>query len=320
VSFTSGSAAHGVIRLGLNPSGGILSSGIVAGDRSEWDLPFIVDPVSSSVLYYGTFVLYRSANRGTSWTATSATDLTNGSGGISTIAVAPADTNTIYTGSGDGSVHISTNLGATWTKIVTGLPSPSPRAITRIVVDPLDPHTAWLTVSGFNTGHLWKTVNSGASWTDISGNLPNIPANALVYQPGSRELDIGTDLGVFALPFGASSWTPLAAALPNVPVTDLVYDGPNGRLIAGTHGRGMFTLATTSSVLRGNITNSGSLSALDAQQILSAVVGLPIPGGSIRFPNGDANCDGNITAVDALLVLSKVVGLSTTGICVGTIH
>jgi hypothetical protein len=108
--------------------------------------------------------------------------------------------------------------------------------------------------------------------------------------------------------------------MPNVPVADLVYDGPNGRLIAGTHGRGMFTLVATSAVLRGNITNSGTLSALDAQQILAAVVGLPIPGGSIRFPNGDANCDGNITAVDALLVLSKVVGLPTGTSCVGTIH
>src|SRR6185312_14682216 len=139
-------------------------------------------------------------------------------------------------------------------------------------------------------------------------------------QPGSRELDVGTDIGVFALPFGTSSWTPLAAALPNVPVTDLVYDGPNGRLIAGTHGRGMFPLATSAAVLRGDISNDGSLTALDAQQILAAVVGLPIPGGSIRFPNGDANCDGNITAVDALLVLSKVVGLPTTGSCVGTVH
>jgi hypothetical protein len=125
---------------------------------------------------------------------------------------------------------------------------------------------------------------------------------------------------VFALALGATSWVPLAAALPNVPVTDLVYDGPNGRLIAGTHGRGMFALATTTAVLRGNITKSGTLSVMDAQQILSAVVGLTIPGTSVRFPNGDANCDGDVTAVDALLVLSKIVGLPTTGICVGTVH
>lgn len=319
VSFTSGSAAHGVIRRDtFSPNGtGILSTGITStSERSEWDIPFIMDPVNSSVLYYGTFKLYRSTNRANLWTAISP-DLTNGTGGISTIAVAPADTNTIYTGSGDGAVHVSTNLGASWTSISAGLPV---RAITRVVVDPLDPHSAWVTVSGYGTGHVWKTVNAGASWTDISGNLPNAPANALVYQPGSRELDVGTDIGVFSLPFGGASWTPLAAALPNVPVIDLVYDGPNGRLIAGTHGRGMFSLVTTSAVLRGDILNTGTLTALDAQEILRAVVGLPIQGTSIRFPNGDANCDGNITALDALLVLTKVVGNSTAGTCVGTIH
>lgn len=319
-SFTSGSFTHGVIRRdgSSGPGGTFLNSGINSNDRSEWDIPFIMDPVNPSVLYYGTYRLYRSANRGTNWALTSPTaDLTNGSGGISTIAVAPADTNTIYTGSGDGAVHVSTNLGASWTSISAGLPS---RAITRVVVDPLDPHSAWVTVSGYGTGHVWKTVNAGATWTDISGNLPNAPVNALVYQPGSRELDVGTDIGVFSMPFGGSTWTPLAAALPNVPVIDLVYDGPNGRLIAGTHGRGMFSLVTTSAVLRGNITNSGTLSALDAQQILSAVVGLPIPGGSIRFPNGDANCDGNVTALDALLVLTKLVGNPTGGACVGNIH
>ncbi|MFI5231438.1 MAG: hypothetical protein ACHQSE_02885 [Gemmatimonadales bacterium] len=315
VTFTSGSASHGAIR---RDAGGalFLNNGITLADRSEWDLPLVMDPVNSSVLYYGTFQLYRSANRASTWSKISP-DLTNGGGGIATVAVAPADTNTIYTGSGDGAAYVTTSLGASWTKISTGLPS---RAITRIVVDPLDPRVAWLTVSGYGTGHIWKTVNGGSSWTNISFDLPDVPTSAIVYQRGSRELDVGTDIGVFALALGTTSWVPLAAALPNVPVTDLVYDGPNGRLIAGTHGRGMFALATTSAVLRGNITNSGALSALDAQQILAAVVGLPIPAGSVRFPNGDANCDGDITAVDALLVLSKVVGLPTAGSCVGTVH
>ena len=194
------------------------------------------------------------------------------------------------------------------------------RFISRIAVDPLDTRTAWLTVSGYNSGHVFKTTNAGASWSDISYNLPNVPANAVTLQRGSRELDVATDIGVFALPLGASTWTPLAAAMPNVPVIDLVYDGPRGRLIAGTHGRGMFALATSSAVLRGNVTNTGTLSALDAQAILAAVVGLPLPPGATRYPNGDANCDGDVTAVDALLVLSKVVGLNTLNACVGTIR
>jgi hypothetical protein len=105
--------------------------------------------------------------------------------------------------------------------------------------------------------------------------------------------------------------------LPNVVITDLAYDGPRGRLVAGTHGRGIWTLPVATAVLRGNITNTGTLNPMDAQAILSAVAGKPLPAGYVRYPNGDANCDGTVTAEDALLVLMNLVGANTSGFCVG---
>lgn len=298
--------------------GGFLAkgNGLNSSDRGAFIPPMVMDPVDPSVLYFGTFRLYRTSNAGELWTPISA-DLTNGTGTIRTIAVAPSDTTTIYIGASDGAVQVTTDLGASWTNISAGLPL---KSITYIAVDPRDPRTAWVTVSGFGTGHIWKTTNRGATWTDISFDLPNVPVNTVVFQRGSRELDIGTDIGVFALPDGATSWQPLAAGLPNTVVHDLLYDGPRGRLLAATHGRGMFTLAVASAALRGNVTGSGTLSALDAQAILSSVVGLPLPAGAKRFPNGDANCDGDVTAVDALIVLSKLVGLPTGSACVGTVR
>jgi hypothetical protein len=315
ISFTPGSSSKRVYRFD-NTGWQFKGLGLDA-DNAYWTPPLVMDPANSNVLYYGTYRLWRTANRGDSWSVFSP-GLTSGTtAGISTIAIAPADTNTIYVGGSDGAVSMTANHGATWSNVTSGLPL---RFISRIAVDPLDTKTAWLTVSGYNSGHVFKTSNAGASWTDISYNLPNVPVSAVTLQRGSRELDVATDIGVFALPLGSASWTPLAASMPNVPVIDLVYDGPRGRLIAGTHGRGMFSLATSSAVLRGNITNSGTLTALDAQAILAAVVGLPLPAGATRFPNGDANCDGDVTAVDALLVLSKVVGLNTLTACVGTIR
>jgi photosystem II stability/assembly factor-like uncharacterized protein len=315
ISFTPGSSSRRVYRFD-NTGWQFKGLGLDA-DNAYWTPPLVMDPVNSSVLYYGTYRLWRTANRGDSWATFSAGLLSGTTSGITTIAIAPADTNTIYVGGSDGTVSMTANHGVTWTNVTSGLPL---RFISRIAVDPLDTKTAWLTVSGYNSGHVFKTTNAGASWTDISYNLPNVPVSAVTMQRGSREIDVATDIGVFALPLGASSWTPLAASMPNVPVIDLVYDGPRGRLIAGTHGRGMFALATSSAVLRGNITNSGTLTALDAQVILAAVVGLPLPAGATRYPNGDANCDGDVTAVDALLVLSKVVGLNTLMACVGTIR
>jgi hypothetical protein len=291
-------------------------TGLNSGDRGAFIPPMVMDPVNPTVLYFGTYRLYRTSNSGDLWTPISG-DLTNGTGTIRTIAVAPSDTTTVYVGASDGAVQVTTDLGATWTNISAGLPL---KSVTYIAVDPRDPRTAYVTVSGFGTGHVWKTTNRGASWTDISFDLPNVPVNTIVLQKGSRELDIGTDIGVFALPDGVTSWQPLAAGLPNTVIHDLVYDGPRGRLVAATHGRGMFTLAVAPAVLRGNVTGSGTLSALDAQAILSSVVGLPLPTGAKRFPNGDANCDGDVTAVDALVVLSKLVGLPTGSACVGTVR
>jgi len=291
-------------------------TGLVTSDRGAFIPPMVMDPVNPTVLYFGTFRLYRTANSGDLWAPISG-DVTNGTGTIRTIAVAPSDTATIYVGASDGAVQVSSDVGVTWTNISAGLPL---KSITYIAVDPRDPRTAYVTLSGYGTGHVWKTTNRGATWTDISYDLPNVPVNTVVLQRGSRELDIGTDIGVFALPEGLTTWQPLAAGLPNTVVHDLLYDGKRGRLIAATHGRGMFTLAVAGAALRGNVTASGTLSALDAQAILSSVVGLPLPTGAKRFPNGDANCDGDVTAVDALIVLSKLVGLPTGTACVGTVR
>ena len=73
-------------------------------------------------------------------------------------------------------------------------------------------------------------------------------------------------------------------------------------------------------VLRGDIDLSGAVAALDAQLILQAVVGLPIPPGSKILPNGDADCGGTLQARDAQIVLNRVVGNDVSAFCAGTIQ
>ena len=67
----------------------------------------------------------------------------------------------------------------------------------------------------------------------------------------------------------------------------------------------------------GDVNGDGAIGAVDAQAILTAVVGLPLPAGFTKA-NGDGNCDGTIGAVDAQIVLSFVVGLNVSQFCVGT--
>src|ERR1041384_7736590 len=68
-----------------------------------------------------------------------------------------------------------------------------------ITISPTDPNKVWITLSGYSAGNkVFQTVNGGSSWTNVSFNLPNLPANCSVYQPGSSDLIyVGMDVGVY---------------------------------------------------------------------------------------------------------------------------
>lgn len=141
---------------------------------------------------------------------------------------------------------IATNYGGTWHQIdMSSLPN---RFVSGVTVDPRNPAHAYAVFNGFSrrfipgggVGHVFETWNGGTSWTDISGNLPDIASDALVLSHG--QLALATDAGVFtAFEFGGSHtrWATLGHGLPNVVVDDLT-PGPDGYVYAATHGRGIW--------------------------------------------------------------------------------
>jgi hypothetical protein len=141
---------------------------------------------------------------------------------------------------------IATNYGGTWHQVsTTGLPS---RYIAGVTVDPSNPAHAYAVFNGYSrrfvpgggVGHVFETWNGGQSWTDISGNLPDIASDALVIS--HHQLALGTDGGVFTAAEGSgatTSWSRLGHGLPNVVVDDLTK-GPGGYIYAATHGRGIW--------------------------------------------------------------------------------
>ncbi|MBK8148294.1 MAG: VCBS repeat-containing protein [Acidobacteria bacterium] len=219
-------------------NGEIGNSTIFNADRVAFYPPFTGNNIDST-LYFGTYRLYISTNRGTNWTAPAgATDLTLGGGDVlSAIGVARSNTNTIYTGSSQGRVMASTNGGVNWTQVTTGLPA---RFIKSIVVSRTDPNTAYLTVSGFDSGHVFKTTNGGTNWTDISGNLPNIPTNTLLIDVNNpATLYVGTDVGVFRSTTDGTTWETFNNGMPPVIVTELDQNA-SGLIQASTYGRGAY--------------------------------------------------------------------------------
>lgn len=232
---------HSISRYNNNGTtfgGGLGNSSVFGNDRVAFYPPLVGNDLNSN-LYFGTYRLYISTNRGASWTAPGgATDLTNG-GTLSSIGVGKANINTIYTGSSDGRLMVSTNAGVNWTNRSTGLPN---RFIKSITVSPTNSDIAYVTVSGFGSGHVFKTTNAGANWTDISGNLPDIPTNALLISPSNPStIYVGTDVGVFRSTTDGTTWATFNSGMPPVIVTE--FDSQAGGLIqAATYGRGAYQI------------------------------------------------------------------------------
>ncbi len=231
-----GSVYYGDIR--RSTDGGYNFTGIkpaAVGDGA-WVTPYIIDPVDPQTLYIGFSNVYKTTNRGDSWTAIS-NNLTGGTN-LQSLAIAPSNPDVIYAAT-YYDIYRTTNGGGTWSNVSSGLPG---SAITYITVSPTDPNLLWVTISGYSTGDkVYRSDNGGNTWTNYSSGLPNIPANCLVYENNTNHaVYVGTDLGVFYRNAGMPGWVPFNEGLPNVIVNELEIQYDVGKLRAATYGRGVW--------------------------------------------------------------------------------
>ena len=210
-------------------------------DRTQFYAPFLNDPSQPGVLYFATQRVWRSQDQGNHWTAISG-DLTGGAGAsITALAMAPNAPQVLYAGTSDARVQISVDSGRSWS-LSAALPN---RFVTSIAIHPLNLSRAYVGMSGFGSGHVFRTDDRGRSWADVSANLPDVPVNAILIDALSPDrVYLGTDIGVFALSQDGT-WSPLNQGMPNVVVLGLSQNPLTGLLVAATHGRGAFALAGT---------------------------------------------------------------------------
>lgn len=201
-----------------------------------WVAPFLIHPTNKNVTYAGFYNVWRSSNTGEygSWNKISnfgeQTPLTS-------LAVSASDGNVIYAAT-PSKVWATFNSGNSWEVIYNGSAS-----ITSLAVHPTKPKTLWITQSGFNAKNkVFEWNGETKTIKNISGNLPNIPVNALIYQKNSPDrLYIGTDIGVFYSDYNSAHWELFGEGLPNVVVQDLdISYGATPKLRAGTYGRGIW--------------------------------------------------------------------------------
>lgn len=128
--------------------------------------------------------------------------------------------------------------------------------ISSLAADPHDPtgQTIYATVMGFHVPHIYCSTDGGAHWTNISNNLPDVPADSIVVDPNdARTLYVAVDMGVWVAQqvtdCSVPTWDPYGTSLPNAPVVQLAAapglptgDGRVGELRAATYGRGLWQI------------------------------------------------------------------------------
>lgn len=263
--------------LGRSTNGGASFSWGATGlnGRKNWSMPYQFNPDDPSELYAGTDRVYRSTNRAQSWTAISA-DLTDGNGGlngytfgtITALEIAPSDPDVILIGTDDANVWITTNGGSNWLRRDATLPE---RWVTRTAFDPDDASICYVTFSGFRYDdyqpHVFRSTDYGATWADISGNLPQAPVNDIVVDPQfPDQLYVATDFGAYHSFDLGGTWDLMSPNLPNVVVTDLELHQPSRVLIAATYGRSLWLwdLSTIVGVGEGPLALAGDTPQLHA--------------------------------------------------------
>jgi uncharacterized protein (TIGR03437 family) len=268
--------------------------GIDQADRVEFIAPLAMDAADPAVLYFGTYRVWQTTDGAGLWSAISPDLTADKDDTIKAIAVAPSDSNVIYAGTEHGRVQVTTELNhPNWTNRTTGLPT---RTVTRIVVDPVESKTAYVTFSGFamgtdTQGHIFQTTNGGQAWTDISGDLPNIPVNDLVVDPDlPGTFYAGTDAGVMVTNDSGATWTSMGSGLPMVVVESLVLQRQGRVLRAATHGRSVWQMAVplASASMQPTITSLTPNQANAGDGLTIKIAGTNFSAGTMVRWNGEA--------------------------------
>jgi photosystem II stability/assembly factor-like uncharacterized protein len=233
--------------------------------RQTWTLPLVFSPVDPQVLYFGSQVLFRTADGGNSWQiispdltreesgvpanldAPTAADAPKGKrrGVIYTIGPSPVRAGEIWAGTDDGLVQLTEDEGQTW-KDVTPSELTAWSKVTHIEASHSDAGTAYAAVDRHRLDdlrpYLYRTRDFGKTWQAESRGIPDGSFLNCIREDPERKglLYACTEKGVFVSFDEGENWQPLQLNLPTTSVRDLVVHGDD--LVIATHGRSFWVL------------------------------------------------------------------------------
>ncbi len=202
--------------------------------QGDWLTPFVMDPTDNNIIYAGYDDVYKSTDAG--WTWNKISDSLALGATLTHLKIAPGNHDYIYA-SHEGSIYITKNGGFTW----TAKSVPFAGTITDIAVSDYDPEKIWLTVSGSAGDRVFKSLNAGQTFLNITGNLNGTGVRCIVYQKNANDaLYVGTENAVFYKDTTLTQWVPFFQGLPNVIVNQLEINEQAGKIRAATYGRGIW--------------------------------------------------------------------------------
>ncbi|MBI2269911.1 MAG: T9SS type A sorting domain-containing protein [Bacteroidetes bacterium] len=203
--------------------------------KGEWETPFEMDPIDHNTIYVGYEELFRSRTAAASGSWVSLTDSVPLVDDLDEVKIAPSNNDYIYIA--ENASMWRTKNGQEdpplWTSI-TGFTG----TVNYIAIDPDDPEHVAIATSG---SRIYVTSNAGDTWTEISGNVPNVSHFCVAYDDlPENGLYVGTSSGVYYTTNDQITWTPFSTNLPKVEVRELDIHFGSRKIRAGTYGRGIW--------------------------------------------------------------------------------
>ncbi len=256
-------------RLGLQPQPGPDE----APYRWNWDSPLLISPHKHTRLYFAANKLFRSDDRGESWTAVSP-DLTrqidrnqlpvmgkiwppeavakNAStslyGNIVALSESPLREGLLYVGTDDGLLQISEDGGTNWRAVQRFEGVPETTYVSCVLASIHDVNTVYIAFDNHKNAdfkpYIFKSTDRGQTWTARTGGLPaGGPVYTLAEDHISGDLLFcGTEYGVFVSTNSGEQWTQMKAGLPTIAVRDIAIQKRENDLVLATFGRGFYVL------------------------------------------------------------------------------
>ena len=241
--------------------------------RWNWNTPLLISPHDPSRLYYGAERLFRSDDRGQSWSAISGdlsrgldrnrlkvmgrvwsvdtvakNDSTSMYGSMIALSESPLVEGLIYVGTDDGLIQVTEDGGQQWRRVDTIAGVPHMSLVEDIIASQHDPDVAYAVFDNHKKGdfqpYVYRTDDRGKTWSSITGNLPT---RGTAHTIAEDHLDpellfVGTEFSVFATQNGGKEWGKLGSGLPTISVRDLEIQRRESDLVVGTFGRGIYIL------------------------------------------------------------------------------